>query len=294
MLFIGSPQKFAQGTIKIGDSSGNTRIIDFSTDAALKNRWQQMQRRGLMTTLTDNGPPAKYSLTPIWIGANNEFNMLTYDGTDWFLTRDYSGGPSVQTYRLQLDPAVLPNQEPRLLARNIVIDLDQSYLPESWYTVSGGTRVYPRQFDVLFSPRGTVTGTLSSWGLIHFALADVEDTTLDRPLGAANKERGELIVTLTTQTGNINSHPVYSQQWLDNRSYKQGDWVSALVDHDSDPNTPDEPRFYEVTAAGTSGTSQPAWPANNGATVTDNGVTWTCRLQNGGRFFYATAGEQAK
>ena len=34
---------------------------------------------------------------------------------------------------------------------------------------------------------------------------------------------------------------------------------------------------YECTTAGTSGTTEPTWPTSNGATVSDNTVTWTCR-----------------
>ena len=34
---------------------------------------------------------------------------------------------------------------------------------------------------------------------------------------------------------------------------------------------------YECTAAGTSGTTEPTWPTGDGATVSDNTVTWTCR-----------------
>jgi len=35
---------------------------------------------------------------------------------------------------------------------------------------------------------------------------------------------------------------------------------------------------YECTTAGTSAASEPAWPTTEGATKTDNTVTWTCRL----------------
>jgi hypothetical protein len=36
---------------------------------------------------------------------------------------------------------------------------------------------------------------------------------------------------------------------------------------------------YECTTAGTSGTTEPAWPTTEGATVTDGTVVWTCRAR---------------
>ena len=35
-------------------------------------------------------------------------------------------------------------------------------------------------------------------------------------------------------------------------------------------------RVYQAGGAGTTGASQPTWPTTIGATVTDNGITWTC------------------
>lgn len=35
--------------------------------------------------------------------------------------------------------------------------------------------------------------------------------------------------------------------------------------------------YYEVTAVGTTGTSEPSWPTSAGTTQGDGGVTWTCR-----------------
>ena len=37
--------------------------------------------------------------------------------------------------------------------------------------------------------------------------------------------------------------------------------------------------YYECTTAGTSGTTEPAWPTTDGTTVTDNTAVWTARLR---------------
>ncbi len=134
------------------------------------------------------------------------------------------GGPS--TYSLALPPSILPNQEPVLLPRGIVIDLDGSKIPKSW-RLGGGS--YSARMDLMFSPRGTVIGAPVSQGLIHFYLAeqvDVEranNVLAARPLAAnvaqpvvpadeigspAEPIGDRLIVTLFTQTGAISTHPV--------------------------------------------------------------------------------------
>jgi hypothetical protein len=72
--------------------------------------------------------------------------------TDYFaLTKPFSGSKNTGLkYSLFLNPTVLPNQEPRQLPRNVVIDLNNSILPDAWGTAgSYGT------LDVLFSPNGT-------------------------------------------------------------------------------------------------------------------------------------------
>ncbi len=73
------------------------------------------------------------------------------------------------TYELELPPAVMPNQEPTLLARNIVIDLDRSRIPSFWRV---GFARYTSRMDILFSPRGTVVGAAGAMGTIHLYLCD--------------------------------------------------------------------------------------------------------------------------
>jgi hypothetical protein len=56
-------------------------------------------------------------------------------------------------------------------------------------------------------------------------------------------------------------------------SSKQGELYSPLVL----PKVPNG-RIYSITAAGTSGTAEPAWPLKTGDSVTKDGVTYTCLM----------------
>lgn len=56
--------------------------------------------------------------------------------------------------------------------------------------------------------------------------------------------------------------------WAASTAYSLGDYVHATTFNSF---------RYECTTAGTSGTGEPTWPLVEGATVTDGGVTWTCR-----------------
>jgi len=56
--------------------------------------------------------------------------------------------------------------------------------------------------------------------------------------------------------------------WAASTAYSLGDYVHATTFNGF---------RYECTTAGTSGTGEPTWPLVEGATVTDGGVTWTCR-----------------
>ena len=111
-------------------------------------------------------------------------------------------------FELELSPSVMPNQEPRTLGPGIAIDLGNSggaisEFPAAWNS---------KPFDIMFSPRGTVTGSAAAAGLVHLVLRDVADIEKEVTLGDVNdpnREGEELIVTLFTRTGHISSHPVH-------------------------------------------------------------------------------------
>lgn len=177
------------------------------------------------------------------------FNNVT---SNWELTKPYEGlTPGPQQFELELSPAVLPNQEPRLLARNVVIDLDNSLLPASW----GSGAPYSPQMDILFSPKGSVIGAVGATGRIHFALADVTDTNNN--------------ITARTPTGmTVTSTSALYPQWAANHDFSVGDWVvpdpSAYI------------AYRVVSDSGTAGAGAPAWPTDIGATVVDQDLTWQC------------------
>jgi Domain of unknown function (DUF2341). len=57
--------------------------------------------------------------------------------------------------------------------------------------------------------------------------------------------------------------------WVASTAYSAGTLVKPTAGSNS--------FFYECTTAGTSGTTEPAWPTTDGATVTDGTVTWAAR-----------------
>lgn len=203
MLYIGSPAKFTSGTLHIGGASmGNERYLQPQT-----TRWSQLRQRGMLV-----------DYAPVWIGPNRLYNTIVYVGEvggidTWQLQRDYPGASStgspltITEYALQLQPVILPNQEPRLLPQGIVIDLANSQLPAAWSS-AWGSATAPDSMDVLFSPRGQVTGRLSAAGAIRLVLADVIDVEQNRAVGASTKEGDELIVNISTQGGGVTTHAV--------------------------------------------------------------------------------------
>lgn len=86
-------------------------------------------------------------------------------------------GTGPNTYILELPPRVLPEAQPILLPDGVCIDLDGSVVPASWRPGSGAalTTPYSSHMDILFSPRGVVTGPLAAMGLMHLYVAERKD-----------------------------------------------------------------------------------------------------------------------
>jgi len=101
-----------------------------------------------------------------------------------------------QNYELKLAPVPLPGAQPIVLPSGTCIDLDGSKLPQGWRFVEdanldgtidmGETDVngngqfdfatgYSNHMDLLFTPRGTMAGTLAGEGVLHFVIASIDD-----------------------------------------------------------------------------------------------------------------------
>jgi len=168
---------------------------------------------------------------------------------------------------LLLPPVIRPNQEPMLLPRGIVIDgnsapnpvdptiIDsRSKLPRSWTTLNDG------RLDIMFSPRGTVTGRAASSGLIHFYLAEAADVERlnslniyripsDTPYGTADGDDvigDRILVTVFPQTGAISSHSINPTDIYDPADL-DGDGVTGDGVTPEPDNRADDPYYYAET-----------------------------------------------
>jgi len=203
----------------------------------------------------------------------------------------FAPGSGPSAYLLELPPVVLPGEEPTLLPNNTGIDLDRSYLPESWKVTgvssgpdgqpgklgvnddgSGGAddageylwpgtddyRLYSSQLDLMFSPRGSISGSEAGGGKIHFVVDTLE---------------------------NIQS------TWKSEIGYSTGDRVRVPARHITpttlnwDLNFRPYDRIYVCETAGISG-SNPSIFLNSsaarteGSIITDNGATWKVELNS--------------
>ena len=89
-----------------------------------------------------------------------------------------------------------------------------------------------------------------------------DDRWEDEETVSVSYKAGYLIPQATSAKGNLTT-------WTANTAYVAGAWVR--------PSTPSlSPYYMECTTAGTTGASEPTWPAA-GSTVTDGTVVWTAR-----------------
>jgi type II secretory pathway pseudopilin PulG len=242
-VYIGAPSQFTDGTQISLTTTGTVSTINFPNPQTA-NTWTLLVQRGLLTDgayITLGG--TLYSM------ARNPAGSATWSLT----TTNYQGATNTPlAYTLQLLPSPLPGEEPRTLPQNIVIDLDTSVLPPTW----GSPGAITGSLDVLFSPNGTVTGTVAAAGRIHFVLSEYVDASIPLPVAPAITS-GVPLMDITSS-------------WQANANYTaQTSWVV--------PNPQNDLAFQCITS-GQSGGAQPAqfFTASPATQIVDGTVTWQC------------------
>tara|TARA_R110002049_G_scaffold118794_2_gene272856 strand:- start:625 stop:1962 length:1338 start_codon:yes stop_codon:yes gene_type:complete len=202
----------------------------------------------------------------------------------------FAPGSGPSNYLLELPPVVLSGEEPTLLPNNAAIDLDRSYLPLSWRITgasrgedgqpgaagvnddgSGGNdddgellwpgtddyRLYSSQLDLMFSPRGSISGSEAGNGKIHFVVDTLENiqSTWRANTGYAEGDRVTVPARLITPT---------STNW--DLSFKPYDRIYVCTN----PGTTGNNVGVFLTAAGRQ--------VRDVGTVTDGSATWRVEL----------------
>ena len=202
----------------------------------------------------------------------------------------FAPGSGPSTYLLELPPVVLSGEEPTLLPNGTGIDLDRSYLPASWRItgVSGGEdgqpgksgvnddgsggaddvgeylwpgtddyRQYSSQLDLMFSPRGSISGSEAGGGKIHFVVDTLENIQSTWKSGTGYSE-GERVIVPAREINPTSK-----------------DWDLNFKPYD---------RIYVCTTPGTSGSASSIFLTAVGrqesdiGTLTDGSVTWRVEL----------------
>jgi prepilin-type N-terminal cleavage/methylation domain-containing protein len=145
--------------------------------------------------------------------------------------RSYVGGTSGVPYTLLMPSRPIPGSAPIPLPTGVVIDLDGSKLPVSWYPSWNAS--YPSTMDILFNPRGSVTGDAAGNGFVHLLLADVGDVllwqdipgrkvkpnlasadwnppvvTANLPTGTPVVRKDQILLSVNGRSGNVSVHHV--------------------------------------------------------------------------------------
>ena len=219
------------------DTNGNG-TLDPAEDTNSNGVWDQRTAR-IKIPGDKNG--TWYTVSTYWLSYSqrdpahpNRLQLMTQyrdpGTTSNTVVNGFEDGAGPTSYILELPPRVLADAEPILLPEGVVIDLDGSAVPDSWRPPAGAAETVPysNRMDILFSPRGTVTGPEAAAGLLHFYLttaADVDDSFVilgraqvnqggspaipgdgqfspDRPIG------DRALVSVFTQTGKVSAFPL--------------------------------------------------------------------------------------
>jgi len=147
------------------------------------------------------------------------------------------------TMELQLGNEVSPFTEPMPLPTGMVIDLKWSSASAKALASSVDTNGALAKIDLMFTPRGNITGPASVMGPIHFLIHDLQDAvsveSVDRlnnwtlvpepdglpdplsPISPKNRS-DKIILTIFPATGNVQSFPIDSTDVLNNADGSAG------------------------------------------------------------------------
>ncbi|WP_373649196.1 Tfp pilus assembly protein FimT/FimU [Schlesneria sp. DSM 10557] len=199
--------------------------------ATLPN-WQQLNQRNL---LTSNAHP-RIKIPATNLGVWYVIDTLDLNGAnqDILLTTPYRNpnptGINNEPAQIELPPSPVPNEEPMQLPRGVVIDLDAcsthrtdspgNKLPNVWKNFNSSPFAYKKQLDIMFSPRGSITGTAAASGIIHLYVTEM--TAADLQLDAAYSGSDPAVpdknvVTIFSRTGNVITSPVNSTDVINNQ-----------------------------------------------------------------------------
>ncbi|MDG2388945.1 MAG: prepilin-type N-terminal cleavage/methylation domain-containing protein [Planctomycetaceae bacterium] len=195
-------------------------------DVDVSSEWNRLENLGLLSVGVEIELTPSGGNTLTFTLQKNPSPIGIYD--EWRLTSAYPGGANINNYvdvafRIELRPAVLPNQQSRELPKGVVLDLEAcrraGTIPANWSAqdpsnptpVFGGqnNRVYSRYMDIMFSPRGVGFGQWASEGQIQLLFvdsADVEKTTYNSVMYnyTTRDEVGrERVISINAQSGNI-------------------------------------------------------------------------------------------
>jgi prepilin-type N-terminal cleavage/methylation domain-containing protein len=219
-VFVGAPQTYGKGrgTVDVVEvDDGDPATVDWwvtEIDPS-QSGFQRLFRRGLLVAGARIRVPADstrwYTISQV---ADPDSDGL------WSLrlSRPYTDANfGSLEYSVTLEAGPLPGEEPRLLPRGVVIDLQSSKVPV-WWALS------PERRDIMFNERGTAYGPLASTGVLSFHIADLADYAKGFRIGHPNsvttppdldgdtapdvREGDERILTFFASSGTIIVAPV--------------------------------------------------------------------------------------
>jgi len=150
---------------------------------------------------------------------------------------------SLASLELRLGNEQSPFTEPMPLPTGMVIDLKWSSASAKALASSVDTNGALAKIDLMFTPRGNITGPASVMGPIHFLIHDLQDAvsveSVDRlnnwtlvpepdglpdplsPISPKNRS-DKIILTIFPATGNVQSFPIDSTDVLNNADGSAG------------------------------------------------------------------------